>query len=491
MHNKISFSDSVRMDRFVSVLDGEAKRAVSAIGQDGLFYASALKLLKREFGNPLMVSYLKLKEVLELPPIQHDDQNSLRNYHQKLKTIVTWLKTMGYDGALKSVENVTKAVMRLPKYLRQKFYRNFKIINYNEREMNLEIFENWLGERIYDMNNPLALIVEIEIKKKQQANKDHQKTTKEKHQRLPKDHYRSFATTTDMEKDRNAESKKNIRCWLCHESHKVSDCQTLKNISVPERRETVKRKGLCFNCLSNTHQISNCKSKVTCKIKGCGKRHNTILHNVSYKPPSNNADSTADNKNKQQQERQQNQQDQQVINSHSRTTSKHLFLQILPVTLKHSNKTVTVDALLDSGSDTTIISENVAQYLGLQGEERQVEIKSALSKTVHFNTKMVSFEIVTDNGNSNMNINAYTASHLDVPTVKYDANEIKNQYQHLRDIPFCDINDNIVGLLIGTNYADLLIHRDFRVGDPGDPIAVKTVLGWMLVGGSKLITSKE
>ena len=28
------------------------------------------------------------------------------------------------------------------------------------------------------MNNPLALIVETDIKKKQQANKDHQKTTK-------------------------------------------------------------------------------------------------------------------------------------------------------------------------------------------------------------------------------------------------------------------------------------------------------------------------
>ena len=49
---------------------------------------------------------------------------------------------MGYDGALKSVENITKAVMRLPKYLRQKLYRDLKIINYNEREMNLEIFEN-------------------------------------------------------------------------------------------------------------------------------------------------------------------------------------------------------------------------------------------------------------------------------------------------------------------------------------------------------------
>ena len=114
-----------------------------------------MKLLKREFGNPLMVSYLKLEEVLELPPIQHYDQNSLKNYHQKLKNTVTWLKKIGYDGALKSVKKVTKAVMRLPKYLRQKFYHGFKTINYTKMEMNLEIYENWLGEGIYDMNNPL------------------------------------------------------------------------------------------------------------------------------------------------------------------------------------------------------------------------------------------------------------------------------------------------------------------------------------------------
>ena len=41
---------------------------------------------------------------------------------------------MGYDGALKYVENISKAFMRLPKYLWETFYRDFKIINYNERK---------------------------------------------------------------------------------------------------------------------------------------------------------------------------------------------------------------------------------------------------------------------------------------------------------------------------------------------------------------------
>ena len=31
--------------------------------------------------------------------------------------------------------------------------------------MNLKVFENWLGERIYDTNNHLGLTVETEIKK--------------------------------------------------------------------------------------------------------------------------------------------------------------------------------------------------------------------------------------------------------------------------------------------------------------------------------------
>ena len=94
-------------------------------------------------------------------------------------------------------------------------------------------------------------------------------------------------------------------------------------MSVQKRRETVKCQGLCFNCLSNTHQVGNCKLKVFCKIKVCGKRHNTIPYNVSYKSPTNNHDSTTDNQNKQQQK---NQQDQQVVNSQSSTISKCLFL---------------------------------------------------------------------------------------------------------------------------------------------------------------------
>ena len=41
----------MRMERLLSVLKGEAKNSIISIGTSGLFYASALKSFKRDFGD--------------------------------------------------------------------------------------------------------------------------------------------------------------------------------------------------------------------------------------------------------------------------------------------------------------------------------------------------------------------------------------------------------------------------------------------------------
>ena len=39
------------MDHLMNSLDGEAKRSVKTVGTIGFFYATALKVLTRDFGN--------------------------------------------------------------------------------------------------------------------------------------------------------------------------------------------------------------------------------------------------------------------------------------------------------------------------------------------------------------------------------------------------------------------------------------------------------
>ena len=96
VHMKRSFLCSLRMERLLSGLDGDAKRVVSAIGRNGLFYARALKSLKKEFDNPYAVSFLNLKAVLDQSQMQTHDQEDITQFHQQLKTVITWLTLMGY-----------------------------------------------------------------------------------------------------------------------------------------------------------------------------------------------------------------------------------------------------------------------------------------------------------------------------------------------------------------------------------------------------------
>ena len=70
VHLKKSFSDSMRMERLLSVLKVEAENSIINIGKKRLFYASVLKSLKRDFGDPLVVTYLKLKPVFDKPQIK-------------------------------------------------------------------------------------------------------------------------------------------------------------------------------------------------------------------------------------------------------------------------------------------------------------------------------------------------------------------------------------------------------------------------------------
>ena len=58
---------------------------------------------------------------------------------------------------------------------------------------------------------------------------------------------------------------------------------------------------------------------------------------------------------------------------------------------------------------------------------------------------------------------------------------MKSKFSHLADKTFPVFKEDKVTLLIGTNYMDLLLHRDYIKGRIGEPIAIKTVFGWILV----------
>ena len=89
VHCKYLFDNSIRMTYHISAVEGEARRAIEAVGTSGLFYASALEALKQEFGNTLLVAHLRLKSVLDKPQMKSNDCATLREFHQQIKLNLT------------------------------------------------------------------------------------------------------------------------------------------------------------------------------------------------------------------------------------------------------------------------------------------------------------------------------------------------------------------------------------------------------------------
>ena len=64
---KETFNDKMWMERLLNVLRGDARRSLETISKSKVLYASALKPLKRNFGNAFCVSHIELSELFDKP----------------------------------------------------------------------------------------------------------------------------------------------------------------------------------------------------------------------------------------------------------------------------------------------------------------------------------------------------------------------------------------------------------------------------------------
>ena len=117
----------------------------------------------------------------------------------------------------------------------------------------------------------------------------------------------------------------------------------MKDLSYSDKIKTIKDKKLCISCLSNTHLLNKCKSKISCKIYGC-KNYHTILHPPNPRatnPPTTNITTDTEIHS------------QNVIDQYR---TNRAYLQVIPNKLMNNDIVVETNALLDTASDTTALN---------------------------------------------------------------------------------------------------------------------------------------
>ena len=127
------------------------------------------------------------------------------------------------------------------------------------------------------------------------------------------------------------------------------------------------------------------------------------------------------------------------------------LLQIVPVIIKNRNKSVKTNALLDSGSDVTLINKDLASKLNLSGDSKVVNILMLYRKHQRLNVNQSNFKYHHSSFFQKSDINAFVVETLNVQPNSFIISSLTNDDPHLRDINFPILNSSNVDLLIGTN----------------------------------------
>ncbi|XP_043867339.1 uncharacterized protein LOC122757838 [Drosophila mojavensis] len=146
------------------------------------------------------------------------------------------------------------------------------------------------------------------------------------------------------------------RCRFCKlDSHDITRCSRFKAEPVKKRKEFVTKNALCFKCLG-AHCIKDCKRDLACKY--CTKPHNNLLHEEANKNETFSSNCLKES----------NGQDTLLATALIRIKNK-------------SGKYEQLRALIDGGSQRTLISEEAAQQLKLRRIKRDVEVQGISQNT--------------------------------------------------------------------------------------------------------------
>lgn len=281
-------------------------------------------------------------------------------------------------------------------------------------------------------------------------------------------------------------------CPCCKAEHSIYRCVKFQGLSSQERKVLVAKANLCFNCLKSKHRVVNCPSEQGCKVQGCGRKHHSLLHSsdatsvdVPEKHEDNEEHATDSEGQSQKQQKNSEQRSGATTLCASISGADHRVIlstaQVL-VTGKN-NELVQCRALLDSGSDSNIITEQLAGKLQLN----MVPVDVPISGLNNSETR-VKFLLATKFQSCNRSFASPKLEFLVVPNVTSNlpvASIDSRSWRIPSGLHFADPKFHSPGeidMVIGNEvFFDLIKNGRMKLGVDGVTLA-ETKLGWIVAG---------
>ena len=255
----------------------------------------------------------------------------------------------------------------------------------------------------------------------------------------------------------------------------------------------LKKLRLCFSCFKTNHVSSEWRSRSTCDK--CGKQHHTLLHGTTPKQSS----STGPPQGPPEQQQPQPQPPSADESAHSNATSTAGVLsssttcRIVPVVLYHKNNPsneVKTYALLDDPSDTTFITNKLKSEIDIEGVSTSLNLCIMHGRDVVPVSRVDGLVVERPDRRAKVDLpKAYARDSIPSRKDQISTPEIADRWPHLKKIKekISPLNESLsVGVLIGSNCPKAIKPREIIAGRSEDPYAVRTLLGWCIVGPANL-----
>ncbi|UYV72361.1 hypothetical protein LAZ67_9002779, partial [Cordylochernes scorpioides] len=264
---------------------------------------------------------------------------------------------------------------------------------------------------------------------------------------------------------------KGQNCILCHQIHKLNDCHRFINLPLPKKWELVKKHKLCQNCLRANHEISKCL--ITSRCKNCKQNHHTLLHEYNSEPsipqPTTSQEMLISTNT--------------ICNAMPLETETNILLSTALIKVKAKDGSfVLCRALVDNGSQISLISEQCCHKLGLEKRKNSYTLKGVGDIVVNWTTSQVEIEFTPHHNDQLFSARAFVVGRVtaDLPNFQIQSAD----FPHLENLLLADPEFYVtkpIDLILGADtFVEIILGH--KTDLKHHPIALNTKLGWLVSG---------
>lgn len=458
--NNSSLSAAMKMQHLKTLLTGEAANIISTLTITDANYSRAWELLTARYDNKRALISHQLNKLAAIPNVSQDSVDKIRTMRDTLQVSLGSLDLLGCSTENWGTLLVHQMAQKFSIGLRKEWEKTLaKTTSYPTYE-DLTTF----------LNDQINILENLEW------HKGVEKTD---------------GSTKKPKNAMNTSVKTNTeKCAHCSQDHKIYQCTEFQQLNPQQRDKVRKDKHLCLNCLTPRHKVQDCESTFKCRV--CHKKHHTLLHfedskkKPKYKKAQYNSESSKqENQTKEDSNKDKVNEDPSTSNNlHTAPGSTEVMLATALVKVYAPNGiSAMARALIDSGSESSFVSESLAQCLKLKRMKADITINGLQGAEASSPKHAVSFELSGAATESpRYAVYAYV---LQTITAYRPKSFQPHRYAELKDLVLADpapSNTGKIDLLLGAD----VIGQFWQTGVihlKGSGITAQaSALGWILSG---------